>query len=90
VAQPVVAQDLGVKVVRLEGRVVHVALGPLEEEEAVVVYFFVAAVQAEEDCYVFVGVVVVELDFGGGCQLPLLWAWGSDSGISHLPRWGRS
>ena len=61
VAQPVVAEHLGVKVVRLEGRVVHVALGPLEEEEAVVVYFFVAAVQPEEDCYVFVGVVVVEL-----------------------------
>lgn len=65
VAQPVVAQDLGVKVVRLERGVVHVALGALEEEEAVVVDFFVAAVQPEEDGYVFVGVVVVELVFGG-------------------------
>lgn len=61
VAQPVVAQDLGVEVVRLEGRVVHVALGPLEEEEAVVVHLLVAAVQPEEDCNVLVVVVVVEL-----------------------------
>lgn len=61
VAQPVVAEDLGVKVVRLEGRVVHVALGALEEEEAVVVDLLVAAVQPEEDGYVFVFVVVVEL-----------------------------
>lgn len=61
VAQPVVAEDLGVKVVRLEGRVVHVALGALEEEEAVVVDLLVAAVQTEEDGYVFVFVVVVEL-----------------------------
>lgn len=68
VAQPVVAQDLGVKVVRLKGRVVDVALGALEEEEAVVVDLFVAAVQPEEDGYVLVFVVVVELIFGE-CQL---------------------
>jgi hypothetical protein len=67
VAQPVVAQDLGVKVVRLKRGVVHVALGALEEEEAVVVYFFVAPVQAEEDGYVLVVVVVVELGIGCGC-----------------------
>lgn len=61
VAQPVVAQDLGVKVVGLEGGVVHVALGALEEEKAVVVDLLVAAVQPEEDGYVLVFVVVVEL-----------------------------
>lgn len=61
VAQPVVAQDLGVEVVSLEGGVVHVALGALEEEEAVVVDLLVAAVQPEEDGYVLVFVVVVEL-----------------------------
>lgn len=66
VSQPVVAQDLRVKVVRLKGGVVHVALGALEEEEAVVVDLFVAAVQPEEDGYVLVGVVVVELFFWGG------------------------
>lgn len=64
VAQPVVAQDLGVKVVGLKGRVVHVALGALEEEEAVVVDLFVAAVQPEEDGDVLAAVVVVEL-WGG-------------------------
>lgn len=68
VAEPVVAQDLGVEVVGLEGGVVHVALGALEEEEAVVVDLLVAAVQPEEDGYVLVFVVVVEL-FGTGCQL---------------------
>lgn len=61
VAQPVVAQDLGVEVVGLEGGVVHMALGALEEEEAVVVDLLVAAVQPEEDGYVFVLVVIVEL-----------------------------
>lgn len=61
VAQPVVAQDLGVEVVGLEGGVVHVALGTLEEEETVVVDLLVAAVQPEEDGYVFVLVVIVEL-----------------------------
>lgn len=78
VAQPVVAQDLGVKIVRLKGRVVHVALGPFEEEEAVVVYFFVAAVQPEEDCYVLVVVIVVELYKWGvsgllWCTRPFHW-----------------
>lgn len=61
VAQPVVTQDLGVEVVRLEGRVVHMALGTLEEEEAVVVDLLGAAVQPEKDGYVLVLVVVVEL-----------------------------
>jgi len=37
VAQPVVTQNLRVKVVRLEGRVVDVHLWTLEKEEAVVV-----------------------------------------------------
>lgn len=87
VAQPVVAQDLGVKVVRLKGRVVDVALGALEEEEAVVVDLFVAAVQPEEDGYVFVFVVVVELFFVLSASL---WrAEGSYEG-TYLPHWGRS
>lgn len=49
VPQPVVAQHLRVKVVRLERRVVHVELGALEEEEAVVIDVFLAAAEAEED-----------------------------------------
>jgi predicted transcriptional regulator len=61
VAQPVVAEDLGVEVVRLEGRVVHVRLGPLEEEEAVVVDALGAAVEAEKDGLVDAGVIVDEL-----------------------------
>lgn len=61
VPQPVVAQDLGVEVVRLEGRVVHVAPFTLKEEEAVVVDLLVATVEAEEDGYVFAVVVVDEL-----------------------------
>lgn len=61
-AQPVVAEDLGVEVVRLKGRVVHVrGAGPLEEEEAVVVDELVASVQAEEDGHVGAVVVVHEL-----------------------------
>lgn len=48
VAQPVVAEDLGVEVVGLEGGVVHVVLGALEEEEGVVVDALLAAVDAEE------------------------------------------
>jgi hypothetical protein len=61
VPKPVVAQDLRVEVVRLKGRVVHVALGALEEEEAVVVDELVAAVEPEEDGLVDALVVVDEL-----------------------------
>lgn len=49
VAQPVVTEHLGVKVVRLKGRVVDVHLGALKEEEAVVVYQLAAPVEPEED-----------------------------------------
>lgn len=61
VAEPVVAEDLGVKVVRLKGRVVDVHLGPLEEEEAVVIHQLVAPIQAEEDRDVDAGVVMDQL-----------------------------
>jgi len=60
-AEPVVAEHLGVKVVGLERRVVDVHLGALEEEEAVVVDQLVAAVEAEEDGDVDVFVVVDKL-----------------------------
>lgn len=36
-SQPIVTQNLGVEVDRLEGGVVDVRFGPFEEEEAVVV-----------------------------------------------------
>ena len=60
-AQPVVAEHLGVKVVGFEGGVVDVRLGTLEEEEAVVVDEFGAAVETEEDGYIDVVVVMHEL-----------------------------
>lgn len=60
-AQPVVAEHLGVEVVGFEGGVVDVRLGALEEEKAVVVDEFGAAVETEEDGYVDVVVVVHEL-----------------------------
>lgn len=61
VAQPVVPQHLGVKVVRLKRGMVDVHFGALKEEEAVVVDQLVAAVEAEEDGDVDVLVVVDEL-----------------------------
>lgn len=61
VAQPVVPQHLGVKVVRLKRGMVDVHSGALKEEEAVVVDQLVAAVEAEEDGDVDVLVVVDEL-----------------------------
>lgn len=38
--KPVMSQLLGVKIVRLEGRVVNVRFGTFEKEEAVVVHLF--------------------------------------------------
>ena len=49
VPEPVVAEDLGVEIVCLEGRVMDVVLGALEEEEDVVVDELLAAVEAVED-----------------------------------------
>lgn len=60
-AQPIVTQDLGVKVVRLERRVVDVHLGPFEKEEAVVVNLLRPPVQAEEDCNVLFFLIVGQL-----------------------------
>jgi hypothetical protein len=60
-----VSQDLGVKVVRLERRVVHVHLGAPEEEEAVVVDEVGSAIEPEEDGDVDLFVVVDEL----GCTV---------------------
>jgi hypothetical protein len=48
VPQPIVAEDLGVEVVGLEGRVMDVEFRALEEEEAVVVHALLAAVQPVE------------------------------------------
>ncbi len=59
--EPVVAQHLGVEIVRLEGRMMHVVLGALEEEEAVMIYKLIASVQAEEGCDVYIVIVVHEL-----------------------------
>lgn len=61
VPQPVVAEDLCVEVVGLEGGVVDVELGALEEEEGVVVDEVLAAVEAEEGRDVFARGVVDEL-----------------------------
>ena len=60
-AQPVVAEDLGVEVVGLEGGVVRVELGALVEEEAVVVDLLLAPVQPPEDGDVVSVLVVYEL-----------------------------
>ena len=59
--EPVVAQHLGVEIMRLEGGVVHVILGAFEEEETVMVYKLIASVQAEKGCDVYIVVVVHEL-----------------------------
>ena len=59
-AQPVVAEDLGVEVVRFEGRVMGVELGALVEEEGVMVDPLLAAVQPPE--HGMVGTAVIELD----------------------------
>jgi hypothetical protein len=47
-SQPVMAEHLGVKVVRLIRRVVYVELGPLVKEEAVVIHLFRATVQPKK------------------------------------------
>lgn len=65
-AEPVMAENLGIKVVSLEGGMVDVHLGTLEEEEAVVVYPFFATVEAQEDGFVDALVVVDELIVVGG------------------------
>jgi hypothetical protein len=57
VAEPVVAEDLDVEVVGLEGGVVDVELWALEEEEGVVVDELLAEVEAEEGGDDFVLVV---------------------------------
>lgn len=59
--KPVVTEHLGIKIVRLERRVVDVHLGAFEEEETVVVYEFVPAVESEEDGLVDTFVVVDKL-----------------------------
>ena len=82
-AEPVVAQHLGVKVVRLERRVVDVHLGALEEEEAVVVDQVVAAVQAEEDGDVDLFVVVDELMRGKSSSQPAGVARGSRGAVAR-------
>lgn len=61
VPQPVVTEDLGVKVVCLKGRVMNMALWTLEEEEGVVVDLLATAVEAEEDCFIFAASIVNEL-----------------------------
>ncbi len=61
-AQPVVAEDLGVEIVRLVRGVVDVVLGPLVEEEAVVVDLLLPAVQSPEDGDVDAVLVVHELE----------------------------
>ena len=80
-AQPVVAEHLCIKVVRLKRRMVDMHLGALEEEEAVVVDQVVAAVQPEEDGHVDIVVVVDELLRSAG-------AWGDPEKQGGSPRWG--
>lgn len=61
VPKPVVAQNLGVKVVCFVGRVVDVRLGALEKEETVMVYQLGATVEVEEGGNVFSTLVVNQL-----------------------------
>lgn len=60
-AEPVVAEQLGVEVVRLVRRMVHVRLRPLEEEEAVVVHELLAPVEVEEGCDILAARIVYQL-----------------------------
>lgn len=60
-AQPVVAQDLGIEVVRLERRVMDLVGRTLGEEEHVVIDFLFPSVQAVEDGAVDVLGVVHDL-----------------------------
>lgn len=46
--QPIVPEHLRVEIKHLEGRMMHVHFGPLEEKEAVVVDELLAAVQVHE------------------------------------------
>jgi hypothetical protein len=61
VAKPIMAQNLGIEVVRLKGRVVDVRPGTLEEEEAVMVYKVVSSVEPKKDGLVDSIVIVYEL-----------------------------
>ena len=57
--QPIVSEHLGVKIKHLEGRMMHVHFGTLEEEEAVVVDELLAAVQMHE-CHDVAALTVVQ------------------------------
>lgn len=46
--EPVMPKHLGVKIVRLKARMVHMALRALEEEKAVVVHELLSAVESTE------------------------------------------
>ena len=64
VPQPVVTQNLSIKVVCLKGRVMNMHLWAFEEKEAVVVDLDVATVQSEEDGDILAGIVMDELPRG--------------------------
>jgi hypothetical protein len=59
--EPVVAENLGVEVVRLVRGMVHMEFRALEEEEAVVVYLLLATVETEEYSDVYAICVVNNL-----------------------------
>lgn len=62
-SKPAVTQKLGIKVVSLKGRMVNVALGPFEKEEAMVVHKLLAAGQVKECRHVSAVVVIHQLRF---------------------------
>lgn len=91
--EPVVAQHLGVEIMRLEGGVVHVILGAFEEEETVMVYKLIASVQAEKGCDVYIVVVVHELFKSVSHAVPSEREkrGGGRLGMDvYIPRWERS
>lgn len=59
--QPVVAEDLQIKIVHLERRVVDVAFWTFVEEEAMMVDELIATVEVEERRHVFSRRVMYEL-----------------------------
>lgn len=95
VPQPIVPQDLGVKIVRLKGRVVDVELWALEKKEGVMVDLLVSAVETEEDGYIFAFVVVDELarhsvSMFRGKSRHVGFRGDEEGGLGFVPRWGRS
>lgn len=63
-SQPVVSQDLSVKVMRLKGGVMNMGLWSLEKEKAVMIHQVISAIEAIESNHVVSFWVVSQLELG--------------------------